>query len=112
MSNPTIIEETTVPLYVVKEALEKNLEAGELNFRANKTLEYLQAIPIVKKKEGEKLIKELQDLAIPRMKDGIIHKLVDVMPSSVEELKGVMTAYTITLTKEQLEKINEVLSKK
>jgi len=112
MSNPTILEETTVPLYVVKEALEKNHEAGELNFRANKTLEYLQQVPVIKKKDGEKLIKALEELQIPRMKDAIIHKLVDIQPESMEELKGVLSAYTLTLTKESLDKIFEVLNKK
>ena len=112
MSNPTILEETTVPLFEVKASLEKNQEAGELNFRANKTLEYLQQVPIVKKKDGEKRIKELQELQIPRMKDAIVHKLVDVRPASVEELKGVLSAYTLTVTKENLEKIHEVLNKK
>lgn len=111
MSSPTILEETTVPLYVVKEALQKNQEAGELNFRANKTLDYLNAIPIAKKKDAEKLIKALEALEIPRMKDAIIHKLVDTMPTSTEELKGILSGYTLTVTKEHLEKINEVLSK-
>jgi DNA-directed RNA polymerase subunit F len=111
MTNPTILEETTVPLYVVRDALEKNATQGELNFRANKTLEYLNAIPVVKTKEGEKLVAELQALQIPRMKDAIIHKIVDAQPGSIEELKGVLSAYTLTVTKESLEKIFEVLSK-
>jgi DNA-directed RNA polymerase subunit F len=112
MSNPVILEESSVPFFVVKEVLEKNKERGELNFRANKTLEYLQNVSVVKKKEGEKLIKELHDLQIPRMKDAIIHKLVDTLPGSIEELKGILSAYTLTVTKEHLEKIVEVVNKK
>jgi DNA-directed RNA polymerase subunit F len=112
MSNPTILEETTVPLYVVKAVLETNREAGELNFRANKTLEYLQQVPIIKKKDGERMFKELQELQISRMKDSILHKIVDIQPESMEELKGVLSAYTLTVTKENLDKIFEVIGKK
>lgn len=111
MSNPTILEETTVPLFAVKDALAKNQEQGELNFRANKTLEYLNAVSVVKKKEGEKMIAELQKLEIPRLKESHIHKLVDTMPVNAEEVKSVLSAYTITISKENLDKIAEVLNK-
>jgi DNA-directed RNA polymerase subunit F len=46
------------------------------------------------------------------MKDAILHKIVDIQPESMEELKGVLSAYTLTLTKESLEKIFEVVNKK
>ncbi len=111
MSNPTILEETSVPLFVVKEALQANQKQGELNFRANKTLDFLNQVPMVKKKDGEKLMAELQKLEIPRMKDVHINKLVDTMPATVEEIKSVLSAYTITVSKENLDKIHEVLSK-
>ena len=71
-------------MFVVKEALQNNLKQGELNFRANKTLEYLNAVPVAKPKEGQKLIEELQKLEIPRMKDTHIHKLVDTRPTTLD----------------------------
>jgi DNA-directed RNA polymerase subunit F len=111
MSNPVILEEATVPNFVVKETLLANQKEAELNFRANKTLEYLNMIPVIKKKDGEKLASELAKLEIPRMKELHIHKLIDVQPANVEEIKSVLSAYTITVTKENLEKIQEVLSK-
>lgn len=111
MSNPTILEEAAVSLHVVKEALQNNQKQGELNFRANKTLEYLNQVPLMKKKDAEKLTAELQKLEIPRMKDMHIHKLVDTKPTSMEELKSVLSGYTITVSKENLEKIFEVLNK-
>ncbi len=111
MSSPTILEETTVPLYVVKEALLANQKDAELNFRANKTLDYLDQIPVVKKKDGEKLVAELLKLEIPRLKESHIHKLVDTKPINAEEVKSVLSAYTITVSKENLDKIAEVLNK-
>lgn len=111
MSNPTILEETTAPLFVVKDALTANQKMGELNFRANKTLEYLQQVHVVKKKDGEKAVEELLKLEIPRFKELHAHKLVDTLPKNVEEIKSVLSAYTITVSKESLEKIHEVLSK-
>jgi DNA-directed RNA polymerase subunit F len=111
MSSPTVLEETSIPNYAVKEALLANQKEGELNFRANKTLEYLNAVPVVKKKDGEKAVAELMKLEIPRFKDVHAHKLVDAMPVGVEEVKSVLSAYTITLSKENLDRIQEVLSK-
>lgn len=111
MSSPTVLEETTVPLYVVKAALVANQEKGELTFRANKTLEYLNAVEIIDAKSGEAVAKELAGLEIPRMKDAIIHKLIDVQPKTLEELKGVLSAYTLTVSKENLDKLFEVLNK-
>ena len=111
MSNPTILEETSIPMHTVKEALAANQKQGELNFRANKTLEYLNQMPVLKKKDAEKLAAELTKLEIPRMKEMHVHKLVDIRPTSMEELKSVLSAYTITISKENLEKIFEVLNK-
>jgi len=111
MSNPTILEETSVPMHVVKESLAANQKQGELNFRANKTLEYLNQVPLLKKKDADKLVAELQKLEIPRMKEMHVHKLVDTKPATMEELKSVLSAYTITVSKENLEKIFEVLNK-
>lgn len=98
-------------MYEVKDTLTENQKAGELNFRANKTLEYLQQVPTIKTKDGKKLVEELQKLEIPRMKELHIHKLVDTQPATMEELKSVLSAYTLTVSKENLEKIHEVLSK-
>lgn len=111
MSNPTVIEETTVPLYVVKEALLANQKKGELTFRANKTLEYLNSVEIASRKDGDAIAAEITKLDIPRMKDAIIHKLIDVKPQTLEELKGVLSAYTLTVSKENLDKLFEVLNK-
>lgn len=111
MSNPVILEETPVSLNQVKEALVANQKQGELNFRANKTLEYVNQVPVAKKKEAEKLFAELQKLEIPRMKDMHTHKLVDTRPATLEELKGILSAYTLTVSKENLDKILEVLNK-
>lgn len=104
MPSEQILSEEPVTMSELKKRLESNQKRDtDLNFRANKTLEYLQQT--VSSKNAPTLFKKLMELNIPRLKDVHVAKIVDVMPGSVEELKMVLSGYIVTVNQENQKKI-------
>jgi DNA-directed RNA polymerase subunit F len=110
MSKPEIIEEKPISMAELKEDLKKIKKRDEeLNFRAEKTQEYLDQFVTIKDKEGKELAKKIEELDIPRLKPEHIIKLVDILPTTPEEVKIVLQGYTITVTKENLKRVADVI---
>ena len=108
----TILEEKPMSLAEVKEEIARiKARDGELGFRANKTEEYLNIFVKLSAAEVKKLIAEIEALQIPRLNYEHIVKISNLAPRSVEELKIVLQGYAITLSKENLQKIVDVLAK-
>jgi len=110
MVNFEVIEEKPMNMVEVRSELTKMQKAGELSFRANKTLEYLNAMVTLKLKDIKEIKKQLEGLDISRLKEQHMQKLMDVVPCHAEEVKTVLSAYNITLTKDNCEKIAKVFS--
>jgi len=109
MTDTQIVSETPIGLYNLKKELERiKKRDGELNFRANKTEEYLNQIGVLK--NADELFDKLAKLNIPRLKESHIHKIVDIMPTTVSDLKVVLQGYTITLNNESMKKIVDTVS--
>ena len=83
---------------------------SELNFRANKTFDYVKEFELKPVKEIEEIKDKITELNVPRLKPAIIYKILDLMPKTVEELKVVLLNSTITVTNENLKKIIEILN--
>ncbi len=112
MSNPTILNQDPVMLSELKGTLGKIKKRDkELNFRAGKLEEYLNAFVGLKEAEAKQLFESIVKLDVPRLKEIHITKIVDLMPGSVEELKGILQDYPITVNNENLKKIIEVVKK-
>ncbi|MBS3176014.1 hypothetical protein J4457_02145 [Candidatus Woesearchaeota archaeon] len=111
MTKPDIIKESAMSLASVKEELARiKKRDGELNFRANKTEEYLNSVVKTSPKKAKELYDALVALNIPRIKDIHLNKIVDLLPKTVKELKVVLQGYTLTLNNEGLAKIVEVVA--
>jgi DNA-directed RNA polymerase subunit F len=110
MSKPEITEEKPITMAELKEDLKKIKKRDEeLNFRAEKTQEYLDQFVNIKDKEGKEIFKKIEGLEIPRLKPEHIVKLIDILPRTPEEVKIVLQGYTITVTKENLKRIADVI---
>ncbi|MFC1723023.1 hypothetical protein ACFL0V_02710 [Nanoarchaeota archaeon] len=110
MTQTNIIEEKPVPMAELKKELKKIKKRDEeLNFRAEKTEEYLQQFNILNDKETKALYKKIEKLEIPRLKPEHIVKLVDILPTSADEVKTILQGYTITVSKDNLKKIADVI---
>ncbi len=111
MTKPRIIEEEPINMVELKDEIEKILKRDkELSFRANKTHEYLNSIVILKTKESKELADKLMKLKIPRLKELHINKIIEILPGSVEEVKTIIQAYTITISPDNIKKIVNTVS--
>lgn len=109
MSDMQIISETPIDIYILRKELERiKKRDNELNFRAGRTEEYLNYISSLK--NADELFKKLMDLNIPRLREQQIHKIVDIAPTTVNELKVVLQGYTVSLSNESMKKIVETIS--
>lgn len=115
MADMQITSENPVNIYQLRKELDRiKKRDNELNFRANKTEEYLNQVAALK--NSEELFEKLIKLNIPRLKEQHIHKIIDIAPATVNELKVALQGYTITINNESMKKIvdtiNEFLEKK
>ena len=115
MADVQIISETSMSIYQLKKELERiKKRDNELNFRANKTDEYLSQVATLK--NADELFEKIMKLNVPRLKEQHVHKIIDIAPTTVNELKAILQAYPITINNESMKKIvdtiNEFLEKK
>ena len=104
-----VLEEVPLSMSQLKDELAKVKKRDkELNFRSGKTEEYLGQV--IKQKNLEDLFKKLTALDIPRLKEQHIQKIIDILPISVDSLKIILQAYTLTVNNANLKKIVEAVN--
>lgn len=109
MPDTEILSETPINIYYLKKELERIRKRDkELNFRANRTEEYLSQIAA--HKNADELFDKLMKLNIPRLKEQHIHKIIDVIPATVNDLKATLQGYTITINNESMKKIVDTIN--
>ena len=109
MADAQIISENPMNMYQLKKELERiKKRDNELNFRAARTEEYLNQIAV--HKNADELFDKLTHLNIPRLKEQHIHKIIDITPTTVNDLKAVLQGYTLTVNNESMKKIVDTIS--
>ena len=109
MANVQIISETPMNIYQLKKEFERiKKRDNELNFRAAKTEDYLNHV--ITLKNADELFDKITQLNIPRLKEQHIHKLIDVLPINLNELKVVLQSYTITVNNDSMKKIVDTIN--
>src|SRR3989338_145541 len=99
MATMKILSEKPVTMAELKNEIESiKKRDNELDFRAAKTEEYLNQFVAVKK--AEELVKKIEALNIPRLKEQHITKIVDIMPATAKDLKVVLQNYILTVNNE------------
>ena len=114
---PKIISQTPVTLAELREEITKIKEREkEASIRITRMEDYLNAFVELSPEQGKELRTALTNLAINRLKEEHICKIVDILPKTVNELKVVMQGYALSLTNDASSKIidtiNEFLAKK
>jgi DNA-directed RNA polymerase subunit F len=112
MSKPQVISEESLNMAQLKDYLKKiKKRDGELSYRGNKTEDYLNQFCNLTTKKAEELREKLIGLNIPRIKDEHLNKLIDLLPTTEDELKSIVGSYTtLTITKDNQAKILKVIS--
>lgn len=111
MTKPQIVEEIPLNIVEVKEMLKKIKERDEeLNYRAQKTAEYLDAISTIKPKQAKELKEKLLALEIPRVKEMHVHKIIDIMPKTLEGIKTIFLGLNISITADNVKKIADAIN--
>ncbi|HIH31133.1 TPA: hypothetical protein HA235_00345 [Candidatus Woesearchaeota archaeon] len=106
MPDLKIVEEKPINLAQLKEELKEiKKRDDELGFRTAKVSEQLEVLKVIKEKDAEELFQKIEKLSIPRLKDVHICKIIDLLPSSMVELKNITSGYSLTINNENLEKI-------
>jgi DNA-directed RNA polymerase subunit F len=105
-----IIKETPMSLVEVKEELKKISDRDkELNFRAQKTVDYINPIAKLSSKKAKEIYAALEKLKISRLKEMHVRKLVDVLPTDADDVNVVLQGYTLNLKKDDMKKIAEAI---
>ena len=106
--NLKIVKENPITMSELKTELAKIKKRDEeLNFRANKTEDYLNQFDVLSKAKADELRKKLEGLGIARLNETIIVKLVDILPTNPEDLKVVMQGMNVSLTQADLKKVTD-----
>jgi len=110
MSKPEIIEKTPISMAQLKSELNAVAKRDkEPGFRATKTLEYINSFSTLSMNDFNSLKKELEKLNIPRLKEEHIVKILDVMPTTANEVAVLLQGYTVTVSKENMKAIADVI---
>jgi len=109
MSKPRIISESPVSMVEVKEEIKRiKKRDAEPSFRVTKVDEYLSGFVTLSSKDEKELIEKIEKLAIPRLKDEHIKKLIDLMPINVDQIKVILQGYVITVSQDNMKKLAAV----
>ncbi len=112
MSDDKVLSEEPMTMAEVKAELSKiKKRDGELNFRAGKCEDYLnQAVSLSASKASE-LKAIIEKLAIPRLKPEHVTKVVDILPTTLEDVKVLFQGYTLNVSQDNMKKIADAVAK-
>lgn len=107
-----VIKEEPITLSELKKHLESIKKVEEdLNFRSNKTYEYVHQLNLISATKSKELKKKLEALEIPRLKEEYIVKIIDTLPfKKSDQIKQLFQGYPISLNNADIQKIFDVAS--
>ncbi len=104
-----VVKEEEVTLPQVKKILSKRGKESELSFQQTITLEHASSFakmaPAVSRKTTKRIMKSYDLTRFQAV------QIVNIAPTSIEELKSVLDMRSVELTDEQLEEIVEIITK-
>ncbi len=110
MVKPEIISEKPISIAELRKEIDTIKKRDtELNFRSGRTEEYVNNFSFLSKTKEDELIKKLNSLDIPRLKEHHIVKIVDILPKTADDLKLILQGYTVKVSNENIKKIVSVI---
>lgn len=112
MARPEVLGETPITISELKAKLSKVRKRDEeLNYRANKTEEYINQLFSLDEKKAKELREKLEGLGIPRLKIEHIVKIIDLLPTTANDLKVILQGFTVSINADNGKKIVDVVAK-
>ena len=112
MSRAQIVGEESLSLTEVKRiiaAIKRRDE--ELNFRSQRVEDYLKSFAKMTQKDEKDLRDAIEAVEVPRLKKEHVDALVSFLPSTVDDFKVVMQGFSITINKENRDKLIDEIKK-
>ena len=110
MIEVNIVNEKPISMHELRKTLKKiQKKEEELNYRANKTLEYLNHFDKLKDKDYDELYKNLENLKIGRIREPQIIKIIDTLPKTPEEVRSILQQFNISLNATDAKKIADTV---
>lgn len=111
MSSAKIVSEVPISMNELRKEIKAIRKRDEtLNYRCEKTDEYLGTAAPLADKDYKELEKQLNELNILRLRDTEIIKILDLLPKNEEEVKLILSASSLTLKKEDAKKIADLVA--
>jgi DNA-directed RNA polymerase subunit F len=112
MTVPDIKGEKPLNFYDVKHHLKAIKKRDEtLSFRAQKTQEYIEQFTPLSEKKAQEVFEEIEKMQISRMKPEIIQKIIDMNPTSADDVKTLCSGYGLSLKNDVASDIAKLFSK-
>lgn len=107
---PEVVAEEPLSMSDARKELKKIKKRDEeLSFRSAKTEEYLNELTQLGEQKAAELTKKLMELEIPRLKEEHVAKMVDLLPYTKEDIKAILSHYTLTIKEDNIKKILSVV---
>lgn len=108
---PKIVSQTPLSLVELKQEIERiRQREKEPSIRITRTEDYLNAFVVLSPEQGKELHAGISKLAVNRLKDEHICKIIDLLPRTAAELKLIMQGYAVSLTSDAIGKIVEIVN--
>ncbi len=99
-----------VPMALAKKILKAREKDGELHYEQKLAFEYVNKFATLSVTKAEELMKKLEGLEIARWKPRHGVKVADLLPETEEELKAIFSKESISLKKEEISKILDIVA--
>ncbi len=103
-----VIEKREVSIAKAKEILAK---VKNQNYEQKHAFEYASKFAKTSSEDAIKILEELRESGIPRIKNRHLKKIVDLMPKKADEIKVILAKEDLTLSKGDIETILDILAK-
>ncbi len=81
---------------------------GELRYEQKRALEHAKTFKKISTKDVKSMVKQLSELEINLNAERIV-KIIDLMPSSVDDIRAIFAKERFKYTEEELKKITDVV---
>ncbi len=110
MRKPEVLEKHPSNMVSTRSELQRIEERdGELSFRGNRTMDYLNEFVQLDEDEAEELKEELLDLDIARLKEEFVHKIIDTLPRDMDELEVLLQGYTLSMDEDDMKEVMDIV---